>query len=142
MVANNRGAKDRGNETPDDTLTNLLRGTMAGIVRRDQPDLSARQLAIFLICYLNEPPHTVRGLAVHLNVSRPAITRALDRLAQFDLVRRKPDPVDRRSVLIQRTPAGNVFLRELRSIMSNAAFPKSPPKQAKPRRRLTAGSAA
>ena len=142
MVANNRGAKDRGNEAPDDTLTNLLRGTMAGIVRRDKPDLSARQLAIFLICYLNEPPHTVRGLAVHLNVSRPAITRALDRLAQFDLVRRKPDPVDRRSVLIQRTPAGNVFLRELRSIMSNAAFPKSPPKQAKPRRRLTAGSAA
>ena len=142
MVANNRGAKDRGTETPDETLTNLLRGTMAGIVRRDKADLSARQMAIFLLCYLNEPPHTVRGLADKLNVSRPAITRALDRLAQFDLVRRKPDPVDRRSVLIQRTPAGNVFLRELRTIMSHAASPKSPPKQTKPRRRLAAGSAA
>ena len=142
MAANNRGAKNRENETPDETLTNLLRGTMAGLVRRDKADLSARQLAILLICYHKGPPHTVRGLADSLNVSRPAISRALDRLAQLELVRRKPDPVDRRSVLIQRTPAGNGFLRELRAIMNTAAAPKSPPKQTKAGRRMTAGSAA
>ena len=39
----------------------------------------------------------MRGLAAKLAVSKPAITRALDRLSEFDLVRRKTDPLDRRS---------------------------------------------
>jgi len=46
------------------------------------------------------------GSAAKLGVSKPAITRALDRLTEFDLVRRKTDPLDRRSVLAQRTVAG------------------------------------
>ena len=103
---------------------------MAGLVRREQADLSARQMAIFMICYLDQPSQTVRGLATDLNVSRPAITRALDRLAQFDLIRRRPDPADRRSILVQRTAAGNAFLRELRSILNGAA---NGPKKAQPK---------
>ena len=47
-------------------------------------------------------------------------TRALDRLSEFDLVRRKTDPLDRRSVLIQRTVAGNGFMRDLKTILANA----------------------
>jgi hypothetical protein len=53
--------------------------------------------------------------------SKPAITRALDRLSEFDLVRRKTDPLDRRSVLVQRTATGMAFLRELRTILRDAA---------------------
>ncbi len=64
---------------------------------------------------------TVRGLAAELNVSKPAITRALDRLGELDLARRKVDPLDRRSVLVQRTMKGAAFLRDLRSIMSEAS---------------------
>ena len=30
-------------------------------VRRDAPDLSARQMALLLTVYLTPPPHTVRG---------------------------------------------------------------------------------
>jgi DNA-binding MarR family transcriptional regulator len=89
-------------------------------VRRDGTDLSARQLGVFLTCYLKEGGHTVRGLAVQLNVSKPAITRALDRLGELDLARRKVDPLDRRSVLVQRTPKGSAFMRELRNIMNEA----------------------
>jgi DNA-binding MarR family transcriptional regulator len=63
----------------------------------------------------------VRGLAAELNVSKPAITRALDRLGELDLARRKVDPLDRRSVLVQRTMKGAAFLRDLRSIMSEAS---------------------
>jgi DNA-binding MarR family transcriptional regulator len=63
----------------------------------------------------------VRGLAAELNVSKPAITRALDRLGELDLARRKVDPLDRRSVLVQRTLKGAAFLRDLRSIMGDAA---------------------
>jgi DNA-binding MarR family transcriptional regulator len=105
----------------DDSQLHFLSSTISRLVRRAKPDLSARQLAIFLTCYLDLPTQTVRGLADYLKLSRPAITRALDRLAQFELVRRKPDPLDRRSVVILRTPAGTAFVRELRSIMSSAS---------------------
>ena len=44
---------------------------------------------MFLTCYLDDEAQTVRGLAAKLNVAKPAITRALDRLSEFDLVRRK-----------------------------------------------------
>lgn len=101
-------------------LTTILRDTVVGLVRQDGPDLSARQLGVFLTCYLMDGAHTVRGLAATLNVSKPAITRALDRLGELDLARRKTDPSDRRSVLVQRTLKGIAFLRDLRGIMSEA----------------------
>ena len=98
----------------------VLRHTVVALVRRDGPDLSARQLSIFLTCYLEDEAQTVRGPAAKLNVSKPAITRALDRLTEFDLVRRKSDPEDRRSVLIQRTIAGNSFMRDIKKILADA----------------------
>ena len=104
-----------------DQLVGILRDTVVALVRRDGADLSARQLGVFLTCYLRDGGHTVRGLAAELNVSKPAITRALDRLGELDLARRKVDPLDRRSVLVQRTMKGAAFLRDLRAIMSDAA---------------------
>ncbi len=106
-----------------DHLVATLRDTVVSMVRRDGPDLSARQLGVFLTCYLNDEAHTVRGLAAELNVSKPAITRALDRLGELDLARRKVDPMDRRSILVQRTLKGAAYLRELRSIMGEASAP-------------------
>ena len=103
-----------------DQLVGILRDTIVSLVRRDGPDLSARQLGVFLTCYLQEGPHTVRGLAADLNVSKPAITRALDRLGELELARRKVDPADRRSVLVQKTLKGQAFLKDLRSIMAEA----------------------
>jgi DNA-binding MarR family transcriptional regulator len=105
----------------NDGLAGVLRTTIVELVRRDGPDLSARQLGVFLTCYLEAEAQTVRGLAAKLGVSKPAITRALDRLTEFDLVKRKTDPLDRRSVLVQRTPAGMAFLRDLRNILRDAA---------------------
>ncbi len=107
--------------SPSDQLVGTLRDTIVSMVRRDGPDLSARQLGVFLTCYLQEGAHTVRGLAAELNVSKPAITRALDRLGELDLARRKVDPMDRRSILVQRTLKGAAYLRELRSIMTEAS---------------------
>ncbi|MGB0681453.1 MAG: MarR family transcriptional regulator [Magnetovibrionaceae bacterium] len=98
----------------------LWRLTMVDSVRRDAPDLSARQMALLLTVYLSPPPHTVRGLADQLNVSKPAITRALDRLSELELIRRKADENDRRSVLIQRTVKGSVFLREFGELITRA----------------------
>jgi DNA-binding MarR family transcriptional regulator len=99
----------------------VLRQTIVALVRRDGPDLTARQLGVLLTCYLEGEAQTVRGLAAKLNVSKPAITRALDRLSEFDLVRRKTDPLDRRSVLVQRTMGGAGFLRDLKKILADAS---------------------
>ena len=108
-----------------DRLLDILRDAIIGTVRREGPDLSARQFGVLLICYLEEGPHTVRGLASRLEVSKPAITRALDRLAELGFARRGPDPRDRRSVLVQRTPAGNAYLKDIRSILRDASNGKA-----------------
>ena len=105
-------------------LADILRATTVEMVRSDGPDLTARQLAVFLICYLEPEAQTVRGLAQRLDVSKPAITRALDRLTEFDLIARKADPSDRRSVLAQRTTEGSAYLREIRTILRGAASGK------------------
>lgn len=116
----NTGGESMAAQTGTDQLIGILRDTVVSLVRRDGPDLSARQLGVFLTVYLNDGPHTVRGLAAALNVSKPAITRALDRLGELDLARRKVDPMDRRSVLVQRTLKGAALLRDMRAILAAA----------------------
>jgi len=99
----------------------LWRGAIVESVRRETPDLTARQMALLLTVYLTAPPHTVRGLAAALNISKPAVTRALDRLGKFGLVRRKREEADRRSVVVERTVTGSVFLSEFGDIVAESA---------------------
>ncbi|TPG36407.1 MarR family transcriptional regulator [Roseomonas nepalensis] len=98
----------------------ILRETVVSLIRRDGPDLSARQLGIFLTVCLCEGPHTVRGLATSLALSKSVITRALDRLEAFELVHRTIDPDDRRSVFVQQTGRGAALVREIHQIMREA----------------------
>lgn len=81
-----------------------------GAVRDGAPDLSMRQLAILLTIYLDPPPHTVRGLAAALAVSKPVVTRALDTMGALKLVSRHRDEADRRNVLIRRTVEGALYV--------------------------------
>ena len=90
-------------------------------VRDDDPDLTARQLAILLTIYLDPPPHTVRGLAKHLGVTKPVITRALDTMGQMNLVSRRRDERDRRNVLIQRTVEGANYLDRLGELLASSS---------------------
>jgi DNA-binding MarR family transcriptional regulator len=108
--------------TPISPLLHVFKGTLVASVRSDTTDLTARQLAVFLKVYLEpDTDHTVRGLATALNVAKPPITRALDRLAELDFIRRQSDPHDRRSVIAGRTPAGFVFLRTLNGYVIEAS---------------------
>ncbi|MBO6519035.1 MAG: MarR family transcriptional regulator [Rhodospirillales bacterium] len=99
----------------------IWRRAIVASVRADAPDLSARQMSVLLTVYLTTPPHTVRGLADDLKVTKPVITRAVDRLSELGMLRRKTDPDDRRSVLLQRTVKGSVFLREYGELIVAAA---------------------
>ncbi len=82
-------------------------------VRHDGPDLTLRQMSILLHIYLVPPPHSVRGLAAALAVTKPVITRALDTMGQMGLVDRQRDDRDRRNVVIKRTVRGALFLEKL-----------------------------
>lgn len=109
---------------PDSTAMEALdlwRRVTVQSVRRAGPDLSARQMAVLLTVYLTKEPHTVRGLSTDFRVAKPAITRAIDRLERLGLVRRKTDETDRRSVLLQRTVAGSVFLSDFADLIAEAA---------------------
>ncbi|MDA0662631.1 MAG: MarR family transcriptional regulator [Proteobacteria bacterium] len=101
-------------------VLNLWRGALVESVRRDAPDLTARQLALLLTVYLTPAPHTVRGLAETLNVSKPAVTRALDKLGTLEMIRRKRDEDDHRSILVQRTVKGSVYLSEFSDLIRDA----------------------
>jgi DNA-binding MarR family transcriptional regulator len=104
-----------------DRLPHILRKTFLSEVRSDQPDLTLRQLAVLLVVYQTDEPQTVRGLAAHLNISKPAITRALDRLEELELAMRTTDRRDRRSVLVQRIAGGTALVQRLRAGMAAAA---------------------
>ncbi len=87
-------------------------------VHDNVPDLSVRQIAILLTVYMEAPPHTVRGLAAKLKVTKPVITRALDSMGKMELVTRRRDEADRRNVLVQRTVKGALYLDHLADIIS------------------------
>ncbi len=90
----------------------LWRSVTLGHVRDEGPDLTMRQTAILMTVYLDPPPHTVRGLAATLGVTKPVITRALDTMGAMGLLSRHRDEADRRSVLVRRTVGGALFLEK------------------------------
>lgn len=88
-------------------------------VRSGQPDLTNRQMALLLVVGLEDGLHTVRGLAARLGVSKPVVTRALNSLSAIDLVKRRVDERDRRSVFIDLTPEGEAFLSRFAGVVSH-----------------------
>jgi DNA-binding MarR family transcriptional regulator len=86
-------------------------------VRDKRPDLTMRQAAILLSVYLEPPPHTVRGLAARLGVTKPVITRALDTMGELKLLSRHRDDHDKRNVLVKRTVEGALFVERLGDVI-------------------------
>lgn len=84
--------------------------TLINYVRSGQPDLTNRQMALMLLVYLTPGPHTVRGLANMLGVSKPVVTRALNTLGALGYLRRVRDETDRRNVFVAKTSSGQDFL--------------------------------
>ena len=90
-------------------------------VQADLHDLTTRQSAILLTVYLDPPPHTVRGLAAKLGVTKPVVTRALDTMGAMKLVSRHRDEKDRRNVLVRRTVEGALFVEGLGDVIIDKA---------------------
>ncbi|MCA1442511.1 winged helix-turn-helix transcriptional regulator [Ensifer sp. IC4062] len=104
--------------TPSQAL-GLWHAVSLAQVRVDSRDLTLRQMAILLQIYLVPPPHTVRGLAATLGVTKPVITRALDTMGALGLVDRVRDERDRRNVVIKRTVEGSLYLEKFGDLIIN-----------------------
>lgn len=59
------------------------------------------------------PGETVSGLADACLLQQPTMTKLLDRMVRDNLVKRLPDPKDRRVVRIQMTSRGETMVNEL-----------------------------
>ena len=107
----------------DQALSNWMHA-LINYVRSGEPDLTNRQMALMLLVYLTPGPHTVRGLAQRLGVSKPVITRALNTLGSLGYLRRVRDESDRRNVFVARTGSGQEFLEGFERNLENDAPPK------------------
>ncbi|WP_425511295.1 MarR family transcriptional regulator [Sphingobium fontiphilum] len=94
--------------------------TLVNYVRSGKPDLTNRQMALMMMVYTQSGPHTVRGLADALQVSKPVITRALNKLSALGYLRRERDAADRRNIFIVRTPKGAEFLDGFHDFIAGA----------------------
>ncbi|MER5637398.1 MarR family transcriptional regulator [Kitasatospora sp. NPDC002227] len=59
-------------------------------------------------------PRSAADLAADVGLDRSGVTRRASRLEAAGLVRREPDPADRRAALLVLTPAGERTVTELR----------------------------
>jgi DNA-binding MarR family transcriptional regulator len=112
--------------TENDALWRWMK-MLIGYVRSGRPDLTNRQMALLLVVYRTSGPHTVRGLAAMLGVSKPVITRALNTLSALGYLQRERDERDRRNIFIARTQSGAEFLEGFSSLIGNDTLPGIPP---------------
>jgi DNA-binding MarR family transcriptional regulator len=91
--------------------------TLVRYVRSDHPDLTNRQMALMKMVYTTPGPHTVRGLASELGVSKPVITRAVNTHSATKLLKREVNRNDARSVDILPTEEGAAFLRDFEGML-------------------------
>lgn len=99
-------------------ITQWMNGLIS-YVRASEPDLTNRQLAVLMVVHYQHGPHTVRALAKQLNVSKPVITRALDKLANLGFLMRQADESDGRNVFIVATTEGGHFLNKFEDYFEN-----------------------
>ena len=102
----------------DDSSLSMWMRALIGYVRSGEPDLTNRQMALLMLVYLTPGPHTVRGLAKVLGVSKPVVTRALNTLGALGYLRRERDQDDRRNIFVVRTRDGTEFLEGFKRNLS------------------------
>ena len=101
--------------------------TLVAYVRSGEADLTNRQMALLLLVYRTTGPHTVRGLAAVLGVSKPVVTRALNTLGRLGYLRRERDERDRRNIFVTRTSRGADFLEGFKGLIAGKEKRRSQP---------------
>lgn len=106
-----------GHEVADALGQLLRRGTRANLYARLTEGLGP---AVDEVTYpvlsglARTGPRSAADLAGEIGLDRSGVSRRASRLEAAGLVRREPDPVDRRAVLLALTDAGTACVEELR----------------------------
>lgn len=84
--------------------------------------MSARQITLLKTLY-SAGPKSPGELADIMNISRPAITKSIDRLYENNLIKREPSGTDRRKLVISVTSKGvDIILAYDEKLLSNQNF--------------------
>ncbi|WP_413098723.1 MarR family winged helix-turn-helix transcriptional regulator [Streptomyces sp. Inha503] len=108
---------DVGHEIADALGTLLKRGTREQIYRRLTEGLGE---AVDEVTYpvlsglARTGPRSAAGLADEIGLDRSGVTRRATRLEEAGLLRREPDPADRRATLLALTDAGRAAIETTR----------------------------
>ncbi|WP_432510232.1 MarR family winged helix-turn-helix transcriptional regulator [Kineococcus sp. SYSU DK001] len=102
----------------DGELLETLRSVQWRLRRRSHGDLHdlgvtpAQGRVLRVVGRCDDPPR-MGAVAEHLHIAPRSLTDLADPLEQAGLLRRTPDPDNRRSTLLDLTPAGRAVLDEL-----------------------------
>ena len=86
----------------------------------DNADLTNRQMAILLTIYDGKDEYSIKKLTEELHLTKPTISRAVERLLELNLVSKRTNPKDRRRVIVEKTFDGNVFIETLTKYLKEA----------------------
>lgn len=90
-------------------MNTTFAATITATVRSSAPNLTLRQLAILFAA--EKTPHlSVDAIAEDTGTSKPAVTRAIDRLFELDFIDRIKATADRRKVDVTVTKKGRAFI--------------------------------
>lgn len=95
--------------------------TILHLVRNGDDDITLRQMSVLLLVYSREELYTPREVAANLGVAKPVVSRVMDKMQDFGVLRRVADPRDGRSVLLGRTPFGEEYMASLARATNGAA---------------------
>lgn len=106
--------------------TQLLRGVQqfrryyarqfTGLLERT--GLTMREMDVVLFLINNPALDTARDVAELRGLAKSQVSGAVETLTRADLLRREPDPADRRVVRLTLTEAGRALGREARTVQS------------------------
>lgn len=103
----------------EESLSDLFGAVARGLRRRTRVALEPLGVTPSLsraLSVLSElAPVRISALADHLHIAPRTATELIDDLAQRGLAGRRPDPVDRRAVLVELTAAGDRAVGDIRA---------------------------
>lgn len=82
----------------------------------------ARYEVLMLLYFSRRGTLPMRLISTRLQVHQTSVTNAVDRLEAADLVRRRPHPSDRRTTLVEITPAGRDLAVHATSVLNREVF--------------------
>lgn len=82
---------------------------------KQKETLSVRQLGILSMVYINHIHASVDHYARTLNLSKPAVTKALNRLEELRLVKRIPSWEDKRKITVVPTSYGQDYIQRIQA---------------------------